>query len=344
VLSTCVSAGVLCAGLALPLVIGRVPRRWAYSLGIGALIAASLCLATFTLVGQASGMFLRNLGASLLNVTLALYILDHIKKHDLAKVEPMRLSLSTASWTLGPFVGVWLYANHGPWAPQALAIAAALALMVLFWALRLSDHAIIRPGAARQPNPLANVGRFIAQPRLRLAWLVAFGRSCFWATLFIYAPLLMVESGLGKIAGGWLISLSQVLLATAYGFGRLARRIGVRKVIAGSLFAAAVFSLGAGLAGTHLPILAAILLLGGSLAASALDAVGGIPFLRAVRHRERAEMAAVYRTYIDLSELLPSLIFALALTVFPIGVVFMILGILLAAIGVVAWRHLPRSM
>jgi hypothetical protein len=38
------------------------------------------------------------------------------------------------------------------------------------------------------------------------------------------------------------------------------------------------------------------------------------------------------------------LIFALALTVFPIGVVFMILGILLAAIGVVAWRHLPRSM
>jgi Major Facilitator Superfamily len=289
-------------------------------------------------------MFLRNIGASLLNVTLALYILDHVKKYDLARVEPMRLSLSTVSWALGPFFGVWLYANHGPWAPQALSIAACLGLLAMFWALRLTDHAIIRNGPARQPNPLANVSRFVSQPRLRLAWLIAFGRSCFWATLFIYGPLLMVESGLGKVAGGWLISMSQILLVSAYFFGRLARRIGVRKVIAMSLAADAVLAFIAGLAGTQWPLLAAVFLLAGSVAASALDGVGGIPFLRAVRHRERAEMAAVYRTYIDLSELLPSFVFALALTFFPIGIVFVILGVLLSGISLVAWRHLPRSM
>jgi MFS family permease len=154
----------------------------------------------------------------------------------------------------------------------------------------------------------------------------------------------MVESGLGKVAGGWLISLSQVVLVTAYIFGRIAQRIGVRKVIAGSFAAGAAFSLGAGIAGTSLPLLAAAFLLAGSVAASALDGVGGIPFLRAVRDRERAEMTAVYRTYIDLSELLPSFVFALALAFFPIGIVFVILGVLLAAIGAVAWRHLPRSM
>jgi MFS family permease len=344
VLSTCVSASVLFASLALPLLIGRVPRRWAYTLGVGAIILASICLATFTLLGQAGGMFLRNLGASLLSITLSLYILDHVKKHDLAKVEPLRLSLSTASWAAGPFTGVWLYANYGPWAAQALAILACGALLALFWTIRLGDHAIIRPGPTRQTNPLANVGRFIAQPRLRLAWLIAFGRSCFWVTLFIYGPLLMVEGGLGKIAGGWLISLSQAVLATAYLFGRLALRIGVRKVIAGALASGGLMALGAGLAGTDLPLAATACLLLGSVAASALDGVGGIPFLRAVRHRERAEMTAVYRTYIDLSELLPSFVFALALIVLPIGIVFAILGVVLAAIGLVAWRHLPRSM
>jgi MFS family permease len=154
----------------------------------------------------------------------------------------------------------------------------------------------------------------------------------------------MVEGGLGKIAGGWLISLSQAVLATAYLFGRLALRIGVRKVIAGALASGGLMALGAGLAGTDLPLAATACLLLGSVAASALDGVGGIPFLRAVRQRERAEMTAVYRTYIDLSELLPSFVFALALIVLPIGIVFAILGVVLAAIGLVAWRHLPRSM
>jgi MFS family permease len=179
VLSTCVSSSVLFVGLALPLLIRRVPRRWAYSIGVLMLAAASVCLATYSMAGQAGGMFLRNLGASLLSVTLALYILDHVRKQDLATVEPMRLSLSTVSWTVGPFIGVWLYANHGHWAPQALAIVASASLLVLFWGLRLSDHAIIRPGSAQQPSSLANVSRFISQPRLRLAWLIAFGRSCY---------------------------------------------------------------------------------------------------------------------------------------------------------------------
>lgn len=106
VLSTCVSSSVLFVGLALPLLIRRVPRRWAYSIGVLMLAAASVCLATYSMAGQAGGMFLRNLGASLLSVTLALYILDHVRKQDLATVEPMRLSLSTVSWTVGPFIGV----------------------------------------------------------------------------------------------------------------------------------------------------------------------------------------------------------------------------------------------
>jgi len=82
----------------------------------------------------------------------------------------------------------------------------------------------------------------------------------------------------------------------------------------------------------------------GSAAASALDGVGGIPFLRAVRPHERQRMTAVYRTYIDFSELIPSFVFSIALLYFQIQIVFIILGVALAVIGYVAWRHLPRSM
>ncbi|MBL8902011.1 MAG: MFS transporter, partial [Rhizobiales bacterium] len=230
-LTTLVAMVVLLATLMLPYVLGRLRRRWAYTLGVVGLIAASLFFASFTISGQIAGMFLRNCGAGILNITLSLYIMDHIKKSDLAHAEPLRLSLSTFSWMIGPAGGVWLYTQFGPWAPQLASIAVAVALLVLFWVLRLSDSATMPSGTLQPFNPLANVMRFVRQPRLRLAWMVAFGRSCFWTTFFIYGPLLMVESGVGKQVGGLMISASQVLLLFAYVFGRLAHRFGVRAII-----------------------------------------------------------------------------------------------------------------
>ena len=344
-LSTVVSLSVLTSTLLLPFLLGRMRRRWTYTLGVSMMMAASLALASHVLAGQALGMLLRNLGAAVLNITLQLYIMEHIRRTDLARSEPIRLSLSTASWTIGPALGVTLYVSYGPWGPQLLAIAAAAVLMTLFWYLRLSDNVNeMPPGNLEGFSPLANVRRFLAQPRLRLAWLIAFGRSCFWTTFFIYGPLLLVEAGLDKRVGGFMISASQILLVTAWFAGRFARTYGVRPVLVVAFAICACASLGAGLSGTASPYVAMGFLLAGSVSASAIDGIGSIPFLRAVRHRERQKMAAVYRTYIDCSELIPAFVFAIALLWLPIGAVFVILSGALAAVGFVTWRFLPKSL
>jgi MFS family permease len=343
-LTTLVALTVLLTTLMLPYILGRLRRRWAYTLGVAGLMTASLFLASFTVSGQIAGMFFRNCGAAILNITLSLYILDHIRKSDLAHSEPLRLSLSTFSWMIGPASGVWLYMQFGAWGPQLASIAVAVALLILFWVLRLSDRVTMSSGTLQPFNPLANVARFVRQPRLRLAWMVAFGRSCFWATFFVYGPLLMVESGVGKQIGGLMISASQALLLCAYLFGRLAYRFGVRSIISLCFLMMAVSSIAAGIAGKEQPYFAMLFLLFGAFAASGLDGVGGIPFLRAVRTHERQRMAAVYRTYIDFSDLVPAMIFAVALSYFEIGIVFVILGVSLVIVGTIAFRYLPKSM
>ena len=341
-LFTVIGIGGLAATLTIPVLVRLTARRWVYTGGTLLLMAAGALLATHTLAGQAAGMFFRLLGTACLHITLSLYILDHIRKQDLVRSEPLRLALSTASWTVGPYLGVYLYARHGVWSPFVLSIGAAGLVLAVFWYLRLREF--IRPAQKAPPNPLRNIGRFVAQPRLRLAWLIAFGRSCFWSTFFIYLPLLMIGAGMGAEVGGFIISLGNMALVTAVYFGRLARRVGVRQVIAGALAALALVSALAGVCGTAFPLVAAGFLLAGAIAGAALDGVGGIPFLRAVKARERAEMAGVYRTFIDVGDLLPTLVFSVVLLFFPLGAVFIVLGAWLAVVAGLSWFYLPRSL
>ena len=344
ILGAAVSATVLCVTLLLPFVFGRLRRRWAYTLGCILLVAGSAALATFTLPGQVAGTMMRNIGASITNITLQLYILDHIKKEDFTTSEPLRLALSTVAWVVGPFSGVWLYEHYGHAAPQFAAITSALTLLCVFWYLRLNDKQTLPQGNMQPFNPLANVTRFVDQPRLRLAWSIAFARSCFWGTFFTYGPLLMIEGGLSKQYGGAIISLSQLFLLAAFIYGPLAKRRGLRSILAGCFGVIAVAGLAAGIIGTNAPQLAAVLLLVGALAASGIDSIGGIPFLRAVRFHERQRMAAVYRTFIEMSELLPSIVYAVVLRYYDVSIVFILLGLSVSLMSAFVWRYLPKSM
>jgi MFS family permease len=241
-------------------------------------------------------------------------------------------------------LGVWLYVRFGTVAPFLWGGAWALILIALFWYLRLSGSTAIKPGKARPVSPVASVRRFVTQPRLRLAWLIAFGRSCYWATFFIYAPILMVMTGQGELAGGIVVSLANAMLILALPWGRPGTRIGVRPVVVFAFALAAAAAVLAGIAGGAHPWSAALFLLAGSAFAVALDAVGSAPFLRAVHSYERPQMNAVYRTYLDLSELLPPFVYAIILGFTGLGGVFVALGVFCGICGWLSWRHLPRSM
>lgn len=344
ILYTVVALLGLSATLFMPMLIERLSRRWVYTIGTCFLALGSACFVTHTLAGQVGGMLLRVMGASALAITLNLYIMDHIRKADVMQSESLRMAWSMVAWTGGPTLGVLLYTRFGIVAPHLLVVVFAFSLLVLFWYFRLTDNAQIRPGKTRAVNPLANIGRFASQPRLRLAWLIAFGRSCFWTTFFVYGPILMVATGEGEIAGGLLVSAGNALLFTAIWWGRMGKRFGARRVMAGSFFALSVALWFAGLCGEALPLLTGGFLLVSAFFAVALDALGSTPFIRSVRAYERPQMTAVYRTYLDFSELLPPLVYSIVLAYAGLGAVFASLGLFTAICGIVTWRHLPKSM
>ncbi|GIL02364.1 MAG: MFS transporter [Alphaproteobacteria bacterium] len=341
---TCVALAALATSFTIPYMIRALSRRWSYTVGGLAIAACGALLALDTPFGQVGSMFARTFGAATLNITLNLYIMDYIRKTELVRSEPLRYAVSTLAWMAAPLAGVWLYQRFGIWAAGVVPAVFSALLLVLFWYLRMSEKGPIRPGKITPPSPFASLGRFWSQPRLRLAWTIAFSRSVFWVTFFVYTPILMVEGNAGALAGGIAIAAGNAMLFNNLLVTEWARRHSLRFMITLAFWGAAVFVVGVGMAGTDHAIMAGVLIVAASFFIAMLDGLGPIPFLRAVRAHERPQMTTIYRTYLDASELLPPFIYVFAFALFGFSGAFWVLAAVLVATGLLTWVYLPKRM
>jgi predicted MFS family arabinose efflux permease len=223
-----------------------------------------------------------------------------------------------------------------------LSASFALLALAFFWYLRIKENPTVAPAKQRPPMPWNNIRRFLDQPRLRLSWIIPFGRSTFWTTFFVYPPLYIVQQGGDEIIVAIMLSGGQGLLFLAPFIGRLGARHGIRRLIIGAAAMAGVTAVAAGLLQPS-PLVTAGLFVFAALGATTLDSLGNIPFLRAVHHYERSEMTSVFRTYIEASQLLPGAADAAVLTVAPLPAVFVIMGLVVLVSGGVG-RDMPKAM
>ncbi len=327
----------------IPLLVRLISRRFTYSLGAVASIAAALLLAGETLAGSAAGMLLRAFGAACFAICLNLYILDYIRGRELNRLEPVRLLFAATAWTVGPALGVFLWTRVGHAVPYLASAGCALLLLGYFWFLRASDNRVIVRARSPAPNPFLQVGRFFAQPRLRLGWLIAFTRSAWWVMFFVYVPVFAVEAGLGAEVGGLLVSAGNATLFLAPLVGRVVERRGVRFTIVAAFLAGGCVTVAAAAVMPLAPVLAAALIVAAALASMSLDVSGNLPFLRSVRPSQRAGMTTVFVTYRDVSEVAPPGVFALILAVLPLPFVFVASALSFFA-GAWFARFVPRRM
>jgi MFS family permease len=125
-------------------------------------------------------------------------------------------------------------------------------------------------------------------------------------------------------------------------FGRLAQRTGIRRPIIIGFIGLGLLTTAAGFLHGW-PWIAAAVLLAGSAFCCLLDAFGNIPYMRAVRPLERPQMTTVFRTYIDLSDLVPQAFYSVLLSFFDIRAVFFACGLFMFVAAAVALK-IPRKM
>ncbi|MEZ5811596.1 MAG: MFS transporter [Rhizobiaceae bacterium] len=326
----------LLTGLMVPWLTRTVPRRYMFSLGACLFMAGCALAIAGPAESIAFTVLLNSAATVIVTVCFNAYVLDYIAKVELGRAETLRLFYSALAWTAGPVLGVWLYGLWQP-APFIVSFAAATALLIAFWIMRLGDGKLITRARAPAPNPFAYLGRFFRQPRLVTGWLFAVIRSCGWWAYIVYLPIFALDNGLGDKTGGIALSFSNGLLfavpVALVWLQKTSVKAGVRLgfLFSGLGFIAAAFVASA-------PVVSILLLAAGSAFLILLDVCGGLPFLLAVKPSERTEMSAVYSSYRDASNIISPGVAWLVLLVFPLPSVFAAIGAGLLGCFVVAGR------
>lgn len=285
------------------------------------------------------GLALNVFAFACFEIVLNLYVLDHVTRGELGRFETLRIFVSAAPWTLGPWLGVYLQFHLGFWTPFALSGAAGLLLLLYF----RERHAGTRSVDLRSPrrlSPLHAIGRFAAQPRLRLAWVLSVGRAAWWSMFQIYAPVFAVKTGLGAEIGGLIVSIGVGWMWLVLVWGWLGRRWGIRPLLLLGYFAtgcvtiATAFLMGA-------PYLGAAMLVLSAFVAEIIDGAGNSLYLRAVHPHERSEMTSVFVTYRDVGQVAPPALFSALLAVFELPAVFLAGGLMMIGMAGLT-RFIPR--
>ncbi|MBV9523312.1 MAG: MFS transporter [Alphaproteobacteria bacterium] len=326
----------------IPLLIRMTSPFGVFVTGSAALCLSAGLLAAETPMGLVAGLILNVFALACFEIVLNLLVLDHIQRNELGRFEAKRIFVAAAPYTMGPWLGVYLQLHAARWLPFAVAGVTALVLLLYFRICGLALAPRAHPPSRRSSNPALYLRRFFSQPRLRLAWALAAGRSAWWSLFQIYAPIFAVKSGLGEQIGGAIVSIGLGWMWTVPLWGWAGRHFGLRRLLMAGYAATGLITLAAAaLMGTSLWGAGVLVL--SALAAESLDGAGNTLYLRAVHPHERGEMTAVFVTYRDFAQLVPPALFAALLAVFELPAVFIAGGAMMLGMSLLT-RYIPRRL
>lgn len=179
-----------------------------------------------------------------------------------------------------------------------------------------------------------NTLAFFKKPGMTRAYIVNFGYYSLRAMRYLYVPIVVIENGFTNEALGWVLTLGIVpYLLLSEAMGRLVRRFGKRIwLLAGFISFAALSAMATFMTGYPLLVIFVAWQVSGAL----MESVHDLLFFDNTKRSEQTRFYGVFRTSVNLPNVVAPMLGALCITVFgatsAVWVVTAIIGALSAAI------------
>ena len=272
---------------------------------------------------------------SALKVTsFGIIVRDKSKDQSVSKNIGLIYTFLNISWLIGPLIAGFVAQKYGFGKVFLIASGIMFLSFLLFQKFKIKDE---RKEKKIDKNPLKLFIDFLKnKDRLRI-YILSGGINFWWALIYIYIPIYIIESGLGdKIVGYFLFAVVIPLVLLEYYFGKLAAKKGFKKLFFTGYFLLGILALSCFFI-TKIYVILAVLALA-SVAISMLESTTESYFFDIIKKTQRDKFYGPYNTSIDISSAIATFIAAGILLFFPFKSIFIFFGLAMLAFAILSLR------
>ncbi len=265
--------------------------------------------------------------------TIALFIRHYAAQNNLGKFEGMHYTVSNLAWLIGPLLGATIATKSGISTVFLLGSIFPAAALILVIMHPLREDKLI---SNNHNHTFENIASYFKDKDLRNLYLISLGLMMWWAAIYTFAPLFIIDSGFGTDFIGYLffaIAIPLILLEVP--IGKLADRYGFRKYLFYGLIIIGICAL---LTYFFSPLIVLVLLVLAGFGAAMLEPLRDAYLFKMVKPEELTQRFAVYRTSGEVGQIIGPIIFSTILLISGFKYFYSIVGLVILFFSIFALR------
>lgn len=275
--------------------------------------------------------------------SFGIMIRDKSKETELARNEGVMYTLMNVAWVIGPLISGLL--------SEFLGISFIFIISAIFIALALVSFKVSRikdPNLRKKVDKhmFKNFKEFFRNKDRVLAYILGGGTPSWWALVYLFIPMFIIQSGLEiEWVGFFMFAVAVPLILFEYVFAKLAGKVGFKKMFRTGFFILFLAALSCFLISDisvilgmkNIYVILGILVLA-STGAAMCEPTTEAYFFDLLKGKEELHFYGPYNTNLETSRLIAYALPSLLLIFFPFKSVFLFFAVLMIAYFFLSFR------
>lgn len=262
---------------------------------------------------------------------------DESNDKDLNRDEAFMYTIVNVGWLVGPLLAGFIMALYG-----ITTVFMSSAIFVAITLLILLTLKIKQPRKKREKldsNVKENIIGYIKNKNLNLAYIMAAGIEVWWALIYIYVPLFIINSGnlTEKTVGLFLAAVVAPLVILEYPAGKWSDKHGFKKLFFIGFLFLGISALISFFMTENITLVLSILVLA-SIAMALIEPIQDSYFFRLVSSNEEEKYYPIYATAGDVGSLISKFSIAFILLFLPLKFAYLIMAIFMFLLAIIALK------
>jgi MFS family permease len=262
------------------------------------------------------------IAGSLRITCFGIIVRDKTKNGSVAKNEGLIYTSLNLAWLVGPLIAGFIAEKYG------INKVFLFAAVMIFLSLALFDIFNIHDGRKCEKidkNSFKIFINFFKTKKLLKSYILSGGGNFWWALIYTYIPIYMIQKGLSDITVGYfLFAIVIPLILSEYYFGKLAGKIGFKKMFVIGFSLLGIISIVCFFISNIYWLLAFLVL--ASFSVAMIEPTTEAYFLNIITPSQRDKYYGPYSTSIDINMFIATMAGAIILLFLPLKFVFLLFG------------------